>query len=109
MAFPAGVAFGIQSFAGNYVKKLTKSKKADRKDLLTSSGDIGVMHWHKVRTEFTVEGSGPMSLDVGAGAVGITGLAGEGQGLDNIDRDEGQEDYTSWKINGIHAEGAVVG
>ncbi len=110
MAFPAGVFFGIASHAGAYIQKLTKAKKSDRKDLLTSAGEIGVMHWHKKRTEFSVDGSGtPTVDDVGEGDSGITGLTGGAQGIDEFTVEEGNESYGSFKYSGIHAPEAVVG
>lgn len=109
MAFPAGVTFGITRHTGAYIQKLMTSKKADRKDLLTSQGEIGVMHWHKFRTEFSVDGHGTLTVDVGPGASGISGLAGGAQGVDQIDQEEGNEAYGSWKYSGIHAPEAVAG
>jgi hypothetical protein len=110
MAFPAGVFFGIASHNGAYIQKVTKAKKADRKDLLDSQGEIGVMHWHKSRTEFTVEGSGtPTVSDVGVGSSGLTGLVGGVQGIDEFTTEEGNENYGSFKYSGIHAPAAVAG
>lgn len=109
MAFPAGVTFGISSHAGAYIQKLTKAKKADRKDLLTSAGEIGVMHWHKTRTEFSVDGHGTLSVDVGIGASGISGLTGGAQGIDEVTQEESNEGYAGWKYSGIHAPEAVAG
>ena len=109
MAFPAGVAFGIQSHSGAYVQKLTKTKKADRKDLLDSQGEYAVFHWHKTRTEFSVDGHGTLTVDVGPGSGGITGLTGSGQGIDEVMTEEGNEQYVGWKYSGIQADGAVTG
>jgi len=110
MAFPAGVYFGIASHAGAYIQKLTKAKKADRKDLIDSQGEIGVMHWHKRRTEFSVEGSGEPTIDdVGEGDSGITGMGAGAQGVDEFTAEEGNEAYGSFKYSGIHAPGAVIG
>lgn len=109
MAFPAGVTFGISSHAGAFIQKLTKAKKTDRKDLIDSQGEIGVMHWHKTRTEFSVDGHGTLTVDVGEGASGISGLAGGAQGVDEVTNEEGNEGYASWKYSGIHAPSAVAG
>lgn len=109
MAFPAGVFFGIQSHAGAYIKKVSKSKKVDRKDLLTSQGEIGVMHPYKTRTEFSVEGSGTLTVDTGIGASGLTGLNTGGTVIEDVTVDETQEDFGSWKYSGVNAPGAVVG
>src|SRR5687768_2535733 len=109
MAFPAGVTFGITRHAGAYVQKLSTTKKKDRKDLIDSQGEIAVMHWHKERTEFSVDGHGTVTVDVGPGASGISGLAGGAQGVDELMQEEGNEAYGSWKYSGIHAPNAVTG
>lgn len=109
MAFPAGVTFGVSSHAGAYTKKVSKSKKVDRKDLMTSAGEIGVMHPHKTRTEFSVEGSGTLTVDTGIGASGLTGLSGGGTIIEDVTNDESNEDYASWKYSGVNAPNAVTG
>lgn len=109
MAFPVGVTFGVTSHGGAYTKKVSRSKKMDRKDLMNSAGEIGVMHWYKTRTEFNVEGSGTLTVDTGPGASGLSTVTGGASGIDHVDIDEGNEEYASWKYGGINAPGAVTG
>lgn len=109
MAFPAGVFFGVQSYAGAYTKKVTKSTKVDKKDLLTSAGEIGVRHAYKLRIEFKVEGGGTCTVDAGVGDPGITGLNANGTIIDDVTIDESQEDFNMFSFSGDSAPGAVTG
>lgn len=109
MSFPAGVTFGVSNHAGAYIKKTTKTKKVDEKDLLTSVGEIGVTHPYKVRTEFKVEGGGTTTVDTGVGASGLSGLTGGIQIINQVEETQDQEDYNMFSYAGRHLPAAVAG
>ena len=108
MAFPTDVTFGVSNHAGAYIKKTSISKKVDRKDLLTSAGEIGVMHPYKTRSEFSVEGSGTLTVDTGVGSSNLTNISGGATVIEDVTNDQGQEDYASWKYSGVQAPNAVA-
>lgn len=109
MAFPSGVTFGVSNHAGAYIKKTTKTKKVDEKDLLTSAGEIGVTHPYKTRTEFKVEGGGTTTVDTGVGASGLTGLTGGVTVINQVEETHDQEDFNMFNYGGRHLPFSVAG
>jgi hypothetical protein len=109
MAFPSGVTFGVLLHSGSYIKRVVNAKKVDVKELLSSAGEIAVMHAHRTRFEFQVEGGGATTVDTGIGASGLSSISGGGTIIEDVTVEEGNTEFIGFKYSGKNGPTAVTG
>ncbi|MDR3406380.1 MAG: hypothetical protein P4L99_28100 [Chthoniobacter sp.] len=94
------VKFGITRNTGALIETLESTDKVEKKVLKGSDGNAARVKTFNPTTTFSVKGHGTLTIVPGIGTSGITDIAGGITVIDEVKRDEKNDDFDGWSYSG---------
>ena len=103
------VTFGITRYTGALIESVETDDTIQVAELAGSNGEIARVHPYQTKTEFSVKGHGTMSVALGVGSSGITGLDSAGVSvIKSIKKTDGNNKFDDWDFSGTHYPSATA-
>lgn len=96
------VKFGITRHAGALIESVETVDRVEKKELRGSNGNFARVKPFNPTTTFNVKGHGELTVAPGIGASGITDIAGGVNLIEELKKNEANDDFDGWEYSGTN-------
>ena len=95
----ADVTFGITRYQGSLIESVETTKSVQVKELIGSDGEVARVKVYKTMTEGSVKGYGSITIALGIGDSGVSGVSGGVTVIHELKLSEKNEDFNTWEFS----------